>query len=244
MIANQYGLLRGAYEYFRDRAEATYQQVRSPSGEDKASLRQIMEGAIQSMQKEREGWWNAFAMITAYFSLFEHLLVGCLSFSELAAGNGQLRKFLGDTWGDKYKAVFRPLDPPATQRFHDLTGLAEDLRNPYSHGGHDKEGATMFFALPGIEPIPAVLTDIRKKPQFGFAPVSADRYPEVCRAMDRVDEWLATGKFADAIKWMHAGLAIRFDDEFRQDLRKHSQDFELFLEGQGYWADRASNMEW
>jgi hypothetical protein len=25
-----------------------------------------------------EGWWNALAIVSAYFSTFEHILIGCL----------------------------------------------------------------------------------------------------------------------------------------------------------------------
>jgi hypothetical protein len=32
-------------------------------------------------QGAQEGWWNTLAMVSSYFSTFEHVLIGCLPFT-------------------------------------------------------------------------------------------------------------------------------------------------------------------
>ena len=73
-ITNQYQSLRDGYEYFRKGAEHAYAGRGRVAPDD--SLVDLIVG-----RGSQEGWWNTLAMVSAYFLLLEHVLIGCLPFT-------------------------------------------------------------------------------------------------------------------------------------------------------------------
>ena len=73
-LVNQYFHLRGAYTYFRDGARNAYE------GNGRLPKR-APGGGWHAMIEQREGFYNTVAMVSAYFSLLEHILVLALPFS-------------------------------------------------------------------------------------------------------------------------------------------------------------------
>jgi hypothetical protein len=238
-VRNQYGNLYRAYEYFREGAVIAY------AGAGRLMKTPPPGGGFWLMPKEDEAWWNIFAMVMAYFSLFEHVLVGCLAFSGFDPEAESVNDFIGKNWGEKFKRIFDvSIDRTANRRYLALKEVAEAYRNTYGHGGFDKKSSTVYFHIPGVGAVPGNLTAIRATPHFGFVPTSADDFGAICRLFDDTDTWLSSGPLANALTWITGGLDYRFDAKFREQLHEAGDDFDGFMDYHSYLADQTANMDW
>jgi hypothetical protein len=238
-IRNQYHSLRRAYSYFREGATLAYAgDGRLPNAESKI--------AAMFYQAERhEGWWNTFAMVTAYFSLIEHVFVGCLSFADFDPTNENVTEFIGSKWGEKYNRIFGSSSGgEVSRKFHELRSISESYRNAYGHGGFDRAGSTVSFHVPGLGAIPATLSDIRTSPHFNFVPVTEQDFESICTTFDEFDNWLASGEHANALAWIERGLDYRFDAEFRTSIVAVGDGFNEYLDVTSQRIDMIANMDW
>ena len=83
LVHNQVGSLRGIYQYFRRLAESAY------SGDgilakqfDEQHKDSFYRQHFRGLSEQQEGFFATVAMIMAYFSLLEHLLVFALAVSD------------------------------------------------------------------------------------------------------------------------------------------------------------------
>ena len=131
------------------------------------------------------------------------------------------------------------------QRLHEA---AETWRNPYGHGGFDKQHGTLAFFIPGIGPFPLLLSDIRKHPSFSVVPEREESFDELCAVFDELDRWLRTSQVAPAIRWADECFDIAFTEEFlarfRQAVANGPEAFDAYLTTTSYRDDQARNMEW
>ncbi len=237
-IRNQYGQLRRAYKYFREGVEIAY------AGEGRLAKTRPSEHGWWLAPERHEAWWNTFAMVVAYFSLLEHILVGCLPFSRFDPDADNAVAFISLKWNEKYKRIFGSSDAQATRFLTKLRAISEAYRNTYGHGGFDKFGATVAFHVPGVGAVPAVLSDIRTSPHFDFVPTAEADFADICSTFDEFETWLGRGQLKNAWAWITAGLDYRFDEQFRQVVEDDTADFDSFLEYSDYLADQAANMDW
>lgn len=238
-IHNQYHSLRRAYVYFREGAEIAY------AGEGRLSKTRPEGGGFWIAPERHEAWWNIFAMVTAYFSLLEHVLVGCLPFAGFDPDKESVTNFIGSKWGDKFKRIFDlSTDKEANRKFNVLHSISESYRNTYGHGGFDKAGSTVGFHIPGIGAIPATLSDIRNSPHFDFVPTAEEDFETICKTFDELDDWLANGDWKNALTWITGGLDYRFDAQFRRLVKMADHQFGDFIDAMSYQADQAANMNW
>lgn len=65
-------------------------------------------------------------------------------------------------------------------------------------------------------------------------------------ALDAVDDWLKSAPLAPAMRWIVAGLDVRFDQEFRDELASALQANELdeLIDLHAYQWERNTNMDW
>ncbi|HEX3958319.1 MAG TPA: hypothetical protein VHZ03_17110 [Trebonia sp.] len=238
-IANQYATLRGSYEYFREGAEQAY------AGAGRLANRPGLADLIAG-RGAYEGWWNTLAMVSAYFSTLEHILIGCLPFTSFDPATGNLADAIGDEWYKKMKRVVNITDPEPKRQFDALHDIAERFRNTYSHGafGHDGRAA-MSVHLPDVGAVPVALGAFGVRPELLFVPAVKDGFDEICRVFDSCDDWLANGPLADGHRWVLAGLDFRFDAQFRADVSSaRSQGrYETFLSDTAEYVDDLMNMD-
>jgi len=239
-IRNQYHRLRHIYEYFREGATLAF------AGQGRLSPE--LPGGGKRFSPAAEGFYNTVAMVSAYFSLLEHVLVLLLPFKGFDPSESALKDFIGERWGSKFRKVFAvDRDPSAKSNFDTLYRIAEEYRNTYGHGGFDKNGSTFLFHMEGVGALPAVLSDIRGNSYFSFAPVDLDDFSRVKLAFDSIDEWLGKDVAPLAMKWVESGLDVYYDEDFRGQavLAMESPGlFDSFIEYCSYLADRAANMDW
>jgi hypothetical protein len=248
-IENQYRYFDGAYRFFRDQARVAYD---SPKPEPRVTHRNAKgepSGWVSEPWKPLiEGGYLAGAMVDAYFSRLEHLLVLVLPFGLFAPENGALVRFVGLTWDDKWREVFDLTNDMAAKRHYDqLRYIKESIRNPLSHGGFKKMGTSFFFHVAGIGALPALLNEQTRSFEFFFTRVPPAGYDEVCSQLDAIDAFMAASSIAAGVKYAQAGLDVAFSAAFRDECRMAAQSEEAlleFIDHQAYLADLHANMDY
>lgn len=238
-IVNQYATLRRSYEYFREGARLAF-------AGDGRHPRNSPSGGVYLMADQTEGFYNLVAALNAYLSLLEHTLVLALPFVEFTPETESLTDFIADRWGDKYRRVFGRQDREASKKRDALVRLTETWRNTYSHGGFDKQHSTIHFHVPGVGAIPAAFSDVRDSPHFQFIPARQDDFNEAMKTLDAIDDWLKSGPLKDAMLWIGAGLDMRFDKKFRDELAaaRDAGKLEEMIDYHNYLWERSANMDW
>jgi hypothetical protein len=243
-VANQSAALRSSYEYFRERAQGQPSPVTEFEDDPSQGLADAFEAIFRGHDEVLN---NSVAAISAYFSLLEHVLVLLLPFSGFDAETESLTSFIGHRWRDKFKRVFDISTDKIAKGFHDeLHQLAEEHRNPYAHGGFDKEGGSLYFHVQGFSALPARLSDASTVPYFHFVD-SDEGLASAWDLFDRVDSWLRSGETRYGMRYVESGLDIRFDTETIAEVRVATvsdEAFEEYLERLTYDSDRATNMDW
>lgn len=248
VVRNQAGQFRAMYQYFRDLAEAAY------AGEGMLARRfdeqhkdSLLLSQFRAVPQQQEAFFATVAMITAYFSLLEHLLVFALAVSNPAIAQSPLKDFIGLRLLEKYKRLFDVTRDQTAKKYYDrLHEVAEKWRNPYDHGGFDKKDGALLVAAPGLGAIPLMLSDIRSHPTFDFLPSRETSFDEVTILFDELDAWLRQGRVGPGIAWADAGLDISFEQERLQEMREAiaSGTFNDLLDRVSYFTDQMTNMDW
>jgi len=241
-ISNQYHRLRGMYEHFR--AVAEHPATPSAPPADEGSL---TAGWNQMVHEKSLRFFNAVAMVNAYFSLLEHTLVLVWPFVNYTPGTDDLENFVGKRWSDKLKTVFDVTVPGTAKTLYDrLRDVAEEYRNTYSHGGFDKERGAFLIHFPRGA-VPARLSDIRDRAQFEFFPVTEPKLSDITALFDEVDEWLSAGPAEFGMQYVTSGYDVPFNGEHIATARSamdSQEDFDEYLARLGYEIDQMTNMDW
>jgi hypothetical protein len=248
IVHNQVGQLRGMYQYFRDLAEAAYAGDGLLAARfDEQHKDSVFLKQLRSLPEQQEGFFATIAMITAYFSVLEHLLVFALSVSDFDPARESLKDFIGLRLLEKYKRLYNVTDDQEARGFYNrLHEVAEKWRNPYDHGGFDKRGGALSIAVPSLGAIPLMLSDIRGHPTFHFLPERETSFDEVTILFDELDAWLRQSPLGPGIAWADAGLNISFEAERVVEMRQAiaSGTFDDLLTRVSYLDDQMTNMDW
>jgi len=149
-VINQRGSLRRAYEYFRERALNPFaiedeRTVIEPRG----LFLQGVSFKSGSAQMRMNAAHDLVAAITSYLSLLEHELVLSLAFTGFDPDEDDLTAVIGSRWGDKFDRLLGKGDVARRYRQR-LTDVIERWRNPYSHGGFEKQCHLEAPAVDGV----------------------------------------------------------------------------------------------
>lgn len=250
VILNQLGDLREMYFYFRERAQDAWSGggILARRHDERAADCPLLE-PLRSIAERQEGFYCTIAMITAYFSALEHLLVFCLPATTFDPSTESITQFIGSRLFAKFDRIFGRAQDREAQAFRArLHSAAERFRNPYAHGGFDKSHGTMYFNFPGIGALPILLSDIRDHPRFQVVPARETTFDEVCALFDELDSWMRDGKVAYAVRWAERGLDMSFDSQhlarFREAAQAGPEAFENFIDYIEGWLDARQNMDW
>jgi hypothetical protein len=243
-LDNQYHRFECAYSFFRKAARQAYD---TPPPEP--VITETKYGRCTSHQPflpMQHGGYLASAMLDAYFSKLEHILVLMAPFTGMDLTNGELQKLVGSTWGEKFRCLFHfATDGSAKTTYDELNRVKESFRNPASHGGFLKRGASFHFHSPAGA-LPVTLTKSDRDFEFRITPVPATTYEEICDVFDRSDEFLASSHLADAFAYVTSGLPVAVDDASRLECRiaMDSGCFRSFLLYKSAEHDRHMNMDY
>jgi hypothetical protein len=248
-IENQYRSFRGAYEFFRSKAGAAYEAKPTHA----VVTRRDSTGRVRGLshrpwQHQIEGGYLAGAMVDAYFSLLEHVLVLVLPFLDFDPRSGALKRFVGLTWDQKWREVFDVGGNLEAKRvWEQLRHIKETVRNPLSHGGFGKNGTSFFFHVDTNGALPALLTRHGRSFELFMTRVPRQRYQELCRELDEVDEFLEKSRIGAGIQYARASLDISFGADFRRECRLASESPEALkrlIERQAHLSDMHANMDY
>jgi len=247
-VRNQHHALLRAYTYFRERAAApTFIPDEDIEYEPEEGALSDLRASFTSgeTQMRLNAFHDLVAALTAYLSLLEHRLVLALAFTDFDPANDDLTVIIGSRWGEKWTRVFGKGQEAAQYR-QKLAEVVERWRNPYSHGGFEKgHGATVYLHTPGVGAVPVGLSRVRESPLFSFIPAGESDVAEVFDLLDQLDAWI-NRQLPEAIEWMRSGLAVRFDQDFRTQVReaREADDFDGLLQHAAYQQDMIDNMDY
>jgi hypothetical protein len=244
-VTNQYHQLRMMYEHFRAAAENPTLPVSADDADDDTGI--DFSGWNRAIAVDRMRFFNGVAMVNAYFSLLEHLIVLIWPFVNYQPGVDDLQRFVGDRWADKYKRLFDVnADRQAKTLYDRLRDAAEEYRNTYAHGAFDKMGGAFVIHFTGGA-MPAVLSDIRDHRLLGFSPLPEPDLASITALFDEVDDWLSTEAAPFGVRYAQAGYDVPFNESHIDEARAAMTsdiDFDEWLTNLGYAIDNLSNMDW
>jgi hypothetical protein len=196
---------------------------------------------------QRQGFYYALAMIDAFFSRLEHLLIIVLPFIGFDPKKQSLSYMMSANWTDKYKRVFDlDIDRKAKSLYDELIFVKEKYRNAITHGYFEKQGASLFFHSPPYA-VPILLSRFKDSIHYSFLPISEKSFKDVCSLFDRTDAFLKSGKTKYGVRYAESGLDVPFDSVFMSEYRSAStsdEAFKEFLDRTCYLADQSENMDW
>ena len=148
-ITNQYGSLRGGYEFFREGARRAY------AGHGRLAPDNFLVDLIPAPKARRVGG-TPWQWCRPTSRLLEHVLIGCLPFTSFDPTTEDLVSVIEDPLKKKMKRVMNTdNDPEAMRQFNALRDIVDRFRNTYSHGafGHGAKAA-MFVQVPDVGAVP------------------------------------------------------------------------------------------
>ena len=250
-MANRYIRLDMRYRFFRKKAQEAFsrskKKPKTEKNKEEPSFTSIVNSINYMTRMEREGAYYTVAMLDAYFSKLEHLLVLVIPFLEFDCTKENLVDLISTNWNAKYKRIFDlKTDHKAKILFDRLTTVREKYRNPVTHGDFEKRGASLYFHLPGLSAVPVCLSSFKDSIYYSFLPVNMDSYKDICALLDEVDAFLRNGKTKYGVMFAETGLDVAFSKESLAEytVATESDDkFKSFVEGQAYMDMIYMNMD-
>lgn len=188
------------------------------------------------------------AMMDAFFSRLENLLVFSIPFVGLPPEVSSCMTFIALPWADKYKHTFNLNNNiAALKQYEKLREIKEKYRNPISHGFFQKDNASIFIQMPMVGAVPLNLSIIKDNLHFSLIPISKDTYSEICASFDSFEEFLRESSLKYALQYAETGLDVAFDTDSIAKYRaasKSEEEFEIFIEGMRRFYDMYMNMDW
>ncbi|TCA17379.1 hypothetical protein E0H68_06285 [Rhizobium leguminosarum bv. viciae] len=251
LIVNRFGEFDTRYRFYRKLADKAFKKAsRKPrvsrSAGSPFGLADVMNRLIKA---KREGFFHSVAMVDCYFSALEHRLVLLRAFTGKPLSQGEVIELLSAKWDDKLKMVI----PVAGNRKLELLlgrmrEIKERIRNPFSHGGVENDGGSMFFHLPTIGQIPVNFSKFGNSVRFSFLPVEEDGHSDYCKVFDEVDEILSSKDLAGPHALMDAGVDPSFDAEtlkrYANAIAGTDADLRAFLDEWGHLWTMHANMDY
>lgn len=252
-LANHFNMFDQGYRFLRDRADRAYRQRkprprpvnRSPEGSAAGGCHVL---SVDIFKREREGGFLSAAMIQSYFSRLEHACALLFAFSGADPARGRLREVVEGAWDAKFKAVVDVTRDPRAKALYDaLRKLADEHRNPMTHGGFDRSKNALWFHMPGVGALPARFSRCRSAFPYRFMPQTLTTHDQACRLFDDVDDYLATGPTELPMRYIASGLDVAFDSNSRSaymDSMASETEFDAMMDHLSYQQDKHANMDY
>ncbi|MEG2472474.1 hypothetical protein [Acinetobacter sp.] len=248
-VSNQFYKLNGQYEYFRDRAIAEYStvpEVNVEGDELQCLLAGFEERHNQEKKAERQGQYNALAMIDAYFSRLEHIMVLALPFANYHREKDDLNKFVADPWGRKLQRILNFSNQRVKKHHQDLLYIKEKFRNTFAHGGFEKNRQSLSFHLGWAGAIPVSMSGVRESVHFNNISIDKRGFEYICEVFNTFDDYLSNDGIRAAWKYAESGLDLPLEERYLSELLSVVGDDEAYnhkLQYLNYKYDQYLNAE-
>jgi hypothetical protein len=260
VIANRYSEFDRRYRYFRGLAQSSYKRARQKpraaskpraskvTTESLDSLSSMLTSDINRVRKHQvAGFFNATAMVDAFFSRLEHQAILLIAFLPSDSTESVFAR-MSKKWDEKLKAVLdAERDKTFKKIYADLLSLKERVRNPFSHGGVENDMGWMQIHIPGIGNVPANFSAIKHSVRFANLPVDEPLFESVCDLFDKLDGYMSVGPVKRAQRLIDAGVDPACDPGSRLDYAKairSERALTAFIDRWGYEWGRHTNMEY
>ncbi|MDP9933730.1 hypothetical protein J2T11_000054 [Paenarthrobacter nicotinovorans] len=223
-VVNQYRRYRGMVDFYireiKQPAEGPEEQLENTERPMSDYMPHAIRAALAPFQIAEERAYRATAVIAAYFSWIQHLLVTLTAYSPRALEQDfSLDTLLTASWAEQFDHAYpTPHDASAAQLKSDLSGLAKEFRNPLLHGGGGRydDGVVVQWA-PGEQIMaldPDAVTDLYMLWQPAL---SAEQVDDMLSRIERIDNALQAHPFFELVA---SGNPANFDrDQVRRFLR-------------------------
>jgi hypothetical protein len=251
LIVNRFGEFDARYRFFRELADKAFKKA---SRKPRMSLSAGKPGGIADVMNrlvktKREGFFHSVAMVDCYFSSLEHRLVLLRAFTGNPLAQGEVIDLLSAKWDDKLKMV-APV--PGSRKLELLLGrlreIKERVRNPFSHGGVENDGGSMFFHLPTVGQIPVNFSNFGNSVRFSFLPIEEEGHSDYCKVFDELDDFLSSEDLERPHALMDAGVDPSFDTEtlkrYAEAISGTDEDLKAFLDEWGQMWTMHANMDY
>lgn len=248
-VINEYIQFDRSYRFFRERAATAYDTPPPPVQVIATNASGEPTGwASEPFKPQVEGGYLAGAMLDAYFSRLEHLLVLLLPFTCVDLSTGAALDFMAAPWDDKWKRLFSLSSEPAMKKAFDvLKQLKESIRNPLAHGGFSKKGTSLFFHVDRVGALPVLLSKHGRSWEFTITRIPSRSFDELCAQLDEVDEALAQSRLWAGVTFAQSGLNVALDPESCARCREaadSAEALEAFMDRLGHLQDLHANMDY
>jgi hypothetical protein len=256
-IANRHSEFDSRYRFFRARADRSYRRAdkkprRSANSVTKDDpwviVDDIMKDWSHQMNANTHGFYYSTAMVDAFFSRLEHVLVLLRAFCGTPLQEGELTTFLGMTWDDKLKALINVDEPGIQKLYSDLKRIKERVRNPFAHGGVENDGGSLFVHIPTLGALPANFTQIRDSVRFNFIPVGKDDHGTACDVFDAFDHAMREGPLNGAYHLVENSIDPSFAapqlETYKELAEASAEEREEWCRHWHHENDRHSNMDY
>jgi hypothetical protein len=247
-VVNKHYMMYDAYQYFRKLADQAFKHslALQPGPPD---FEKWVGQMNRRIKWERKGFYYARAMLDAFYSWLEHVLILLLPFSDFDRTTENLEDILRSDWTAKYNRILKPdTDRNAKRAYNQLQEIKEKYRNPLTHGYFDKSGASLHAHMPVVGAIPVSLSEYKDSIHYSFFfPITEDTYSHICAVFDEVEDLLHETRFARPFRIIEAGLDVRFDDDGLKEYKlavSSDKNTEEFIETMSRLADDYANMDW
>lgn len=246
-VVNKHYILYDSYSFFRAKAKEKFKK--SEIKPQKGGLHQLTNVFNRSAKYERQGFYYTTAMLDAFYSWLEHVLVLLVPFCEFKKNEDDIENLISADWTRKFNRVLKPdEDKDAHRLYNELWEIKENYRNTLAHGFFDKTRGSILVHTPVVGAIPICLSSYSNTIYYNsFHPITKDIFPKICKAFDKTEKFLRTKKFPQPFAIIESGLDIRFDDkglaEYK-DVIRTPEETNSFIEVMSGIADDAINMDW
>ncbi|HFJ9423033.1 TPA: hypothetical protein ACGW48_004551 [Bacillus paranthracis] len=251
-LQNRFSILRERYLFFREKATASFGGAEQKLTEVKTpvDIEKTISGIFNHrIQTQKEGFFYTQAMLDAYFSFLEHFLVLLLPFSDFNKETDDVSIFIGYDWTKKYNRIFKPdKNRSMAKHYDELQSIKERFRNTYSHGGFEKQYASLFVQVGRLGSIPIQMSGFRESVNFSFLPVKEPDFQEIAKVLDDFESCLKeSNEWSKPMLVLDSGSDIHFDDKSIERYKKTMEsdtELEAFFEYEAYMYEKYANMDW
>ncbi|PAW41290.1 hypothetical protein CKQ70_16950 [Bacillus toyonensis] len=242
-FSNESALLRDRYLYFKEKACTLYNQNEC---EGETTDKDGYTNYIKKIERNKEAFFYTQAMLDAYFSFQEHLMVLLLPFSDFDKNSESISSFIADTWTLKFTKVFKPSRKTEVMKYFDkLQSIKEQHRNKFAHGGFEKRDGSLLAKVDGIGYIPVSMT---QQNHFSLINKNEETFMEICQVIEQFETYLyQDNQWARAMRLIKSGMDILFDDEslsLYKNAIKSDENLEFFFRREAMLAERYADMDW
>ncbi|WIG14989.1 hypothetical protein [Bacillus thuringiensis] len=249
-LENKLISIRGRYEYFRRNAEDLFTR---PVNEKEFGEEKTLSKFVQIKNMKRnlifEASFNAQAMLDAYFSWQEHLLVLLLPFSKFNKEEDNLSEFIGTEWTKKINRIFTPSKSPTLSRHYEkLRIIKETYRNKSTHGEFEKNNGSFYIHFGALGALPFQMSKHKNELDFTLVSISDSNFEQILDDLDEFEKFLTTDEFwKNPYKLVTSGIDLSFDDKSIKNYLeaiKSEEGTEGYIQYVLDCEDNHRNMDW